>query len=226
MNGYRTVKINGVRVRPVLSTLLLGLGAAVSLSAGPILILAPPGGLSGLPGSTVGWGFTITNDADYIEITSSQFCVNPVNFPLVCPSPLTGAYTDIISTPPEDIIVGPPGALDDPSSKTQTFDAIADTGIGSFAIGPGASAGDSDVGQIVLTYNLTDLDPNDPNAIVLGTDLVLSANTSVTVTGTPEPATAALLAVALLTLMSQNLVPRAEPAPGISHAKTVASLRT
>ena len=86
------------------------------------------------------------------------------------------------------------------------------------------AAGDTTVGSTPITEKRQD--PNEPNTIVLGTDLVLSANTSVTVTGTPEPATAALLAVALLTLMSQNLVPRAEPAPGISHAKTVASLRT
>jgi hypothetical protein len=155
-----------------------------------------PADLTGAPGSTVGWGFTIDNDVDYIEITSSQFCLAPVNFPLVCPSPTTGTYTDIISTPPEDVIVGPPGGTD-PSSVTQDFDAIAGTGVGSFQINPAAVSGDSDVGQIVLTYNLTDLDPNDPNAVVLGTDLVLSANASVTVGTTPEPMTAGLLAVAL-----------------------------
>jgi hypothetical protein len=48
---------------------------------------------------------------------------------------------------------------------------------------------------------LTDLDPNDPNAQLLGTDLMLSASAAVTVTApiaTPEPPTAACMAAALL----------------------------
>jgi hypothetical protein len=186
---------------------LLCMGAAVSLSAGPALTLIPAD-LAGTPGSTVGWGFTIQNDAGYIEITSSQFCLSSVNFPLLCPStfPTTGTYIDIISTPPEDVILGPPGALDAPSSVTQDFNASTDMGVASFLIDPGATPGDSDVGQIVLTYNLSDLNPNnpnyDPNVDLIATDVVLSADASVTVlaSATPEPVTAGLLAVALLAM--------------------------
>lgn len=188
--------MNRILCRAAFTVLFFCLGAAVAL-AGPVLTLTPPNGLAGLPGSTAGWGFTITNDVGYIEITSSQYCVNPVNFPLVCTFSTLGTFTDFISSF-NDIIVGPTGAMDDPSSVSQVFDPIADTGIGSFAIDPGASIGDSDEGQIVLTYTLTDLDPNNPAAQVLGTDLVLSADTGVTVaSATPEPATAGLLVAAL-----------------------------
>ena len=181
---------------------LMWMGAGVSISASPVLTLTPSGDVSGAPGSTVGWGFTITNDTDYIEITSSQYCVNPVNFPLVCNSSALGTFNDFISTA-NDIIVGPPGGTD-PSSVSQSFDQVAMTGIGSFVISALDLVNSGDVGQIVLTYDLTSLDPNDPNAVSLGTDLVLSANASATVTGSssvPEPGTAGLMAAALAGLM-------------------------
>jgi hypothetical protein len=186
-----------MHVQRIPAGLILWLGAAVSLSASPLLTLTPSSDLSGPPGSVAGWGFSITNDADYIEITGAEFCANPVNFP--CASPTTGTFTDFISAF-NDIIVGPPGGTD-PSIVSQNFDVLAHTGIGSFEISPDVPAGASDVGQIVLTYNLTDLDPNDPNAQLLGTDLMLSANAAVTVSApipTPEPPTAACMAAALL----------------------------
>jgi hypothetical protein len=181
--------------RSAFGALLLCLGAAASLRATTVFTLTPSGDVSGTPGSTVGWGFTIQNDTDYVEITSAQYCVNPVNFPLVCTSSALGTFTDFISQF-NDIIVGPPGGTD-PSSVSQNFDPIGLTGIGSFAIDNGASGGDQ--GQIVLTYNLTSLDPRDPNAVPRGTDLAMSANASVTVTGgsVPEPGTAAMMVVAL-----------------------------
>ncbi len=177
--------------------MLVWVGAAVSLSAGPVLTLTPSGALIGTPGSTVGWGFTITNDADYVEITSAQYCVNPVNFPVVCNSSALGIFTDFISQV-NDVIVGPPGGTD-PSSVSQNFDSIAQTGVGSFAINNSAPIGAGDLGQIVLTYNLTSLDPNDPNAVSLGTDLVFAADASITVSegDMPEPGTAGLMLFAL-----------------------------
>ena len=63
--------------RLLVTTCLLSLPApaavTLSLSTNPLLF--------GLPGATSGWGFTLTNDTNYIEITSAQFCQNPVSFP-------------------------------------------------------------------------------------------------------------------------------------------------
>jgi hypothetical protein len=159
------------------------LGAAGTLPAAPILTLLPTSELGAAPG----WGFSISNDVGYIEITSARFCTGQVNFPTLCTPPDLGTFTDFISQF-NDIIVGPAGT--DTSTVAQAFDALDMTGIGSFDIAAGASG--SDVGQIVLTYRWTDLEPSDMNAVVLGNDLVLSANASVIV---PEPASAGLLLI-------------------------------
>ncbi len=174
--------------------LALGLIFAVSLSASPSFTLTPSGDISGLPGSTVGWGFTIQNDSGYIEITNSYYCADPFQYPVCDPSEV-GTYSDFISTD-NDIIVGPPGATDDPSTVSQDFDPGLLTGVGSFAIDPGATVGDQ--GEIVLIYTLTDVDPSDsPTSITTG--LVLSAAASVTVTASsvPEPGTVMLMLGAL-----------------------------
>ena len=185
----------GVRVLAV----LLGMGTLRLLSASPVLLLDPlSGDLSGPPGSLVGWGFTITNDSGYIEINSAQFCINPVVLP-GCNDPVTGTFTDIISGF-NDIVVGPPGGTD-PDSVTQSFDAIAETGIGSVQIDPLATPGTSDMGEIVLSYTLFTLDPNDPNTVVEGTGaLTADASVTVTVTASPEPGTAGLLAITMAAL--------------------------
>jgi hypothetical protein len=190
-----------MKFRSAFWVVLLWMGAAVSLSAATVFTLTPSGDVSGGPGSTVGWGFTITNDADYVQITSAQYCVNPVSFPALCNESGLGTFNDFISVD-NDIIVGPPGGTD-PSSVSQSFDPILLTGVGGFDIDGGAPVGAGDVGELVLTYDLTNLDPNDPNAVSLGTDLVLSANASVTVTGggVPEPGTAGLMLVALAGLV-------------------------
>jgi hypothetical protein len=197
--------------------LMVWMGAAVSISASPVLTLTPSGDVSGTPGSTVGWGFTITNDANYMEITSSQYCVNPVNFPVVCNPSALGMYNDFIG--PNGTIVGPPGGTD-PDTVSQSFDPIAMTGVGNFVINALDLVNSGDTGQIVLTYELYNLDPNDPNAVPLdnGQEQVLSANASVTVTGSsvPEPGTAGLMAAALAGLavglrkriISRNLLKR------------------
>src|SRR5579872_2152274 len=136
--------------RSAFRALLLWTVAAFSLSASPMLTLTPSGDAAGSPGSLpAGWGFMIQNDSNYIEITSAQYCVTPVNFPLVCNSSALGVFTDFISQF-NDIIVGPPGGTD-PSTASQNFDPVAMTGIGSFTIANGASIGAGDQGQIVLT---------------------------------------------------------------------------
>jgi len=167
------------------------MGAGGTVYASPILKLTPSPDLVGSPGSVKGWGFTLTNDFGFIEITAAQFCVNPA-----CTPSTLGTFIDFISVF-NDIIVGDASAPD-MGTESEPFDALAKTGIGSFAIS--TTAAGTDIGQIILTYNLTDLDPSDPNAVTLDTGLTVSANASVSTTGTPEPGTAGLifLPVALL----------------------------
>jgi len=188
-------KMSKTCYRTVFLGVLLSLGTTTALRAGPVPTLTPTGALSGAPGDTVGWGFQITNDANYIEITSASFCLSPVSFP-ACTLPTTGVFTDFISGY-NDIIVGFPGGTY-PATVGQSFNPTAFTGIGSFAIDAGAPIGAADVGAIVLTYDVFDADPNDPGANKLATDQVLTADSSVEVaSSTPEPATFGIFGLGL-----------------------------
>jgi len=176
--------------------------SAGCVSAAPILTLTASPDLSGGPGSIVGWGFTIVNDtADYLEFSSSQFCLNPVLLTpaLACTSTLTGVFNDIIVG--NDPIIGPHSTL------SEGFDEIGFTsGIGYFQIGPAAPSGSSDAGQIVLIYDGFDQNPNTGPAtqVLFSVPLATDASVSVSESATPEPATVALVAAtfAILAMIS------------------------
>jgi PEP-CTERM motif len=165
---------------------------------GTTLQLAPlSGALSGAPGSTVGWGFTITNTSNFLEVTGSDFCEGTIVSP--CPHSI-GTYNDFIGQF-NFVVVGP--APEESTSVTQTFNLAVKTGVGSFRINPAAVAGNSAVGQIVVTYDLFNLSPNDPafnpalNTVSTGNRL--TAPGSVTVAAaTPEPATLGLVGFAFV----------------------------
>ena len=99
-------------------------------AAATVTFSLPPLVLRALPGEISGWGFVIANDTNYIEITSAQYCVNPVSFP-ACTPPTLGTFTDFISGF-NDIIVGPTGGTL-PSSVAQAFHLPAHQKVGSFA---------------------------------------------------------------------------------------------
>ena len=174
------------------TALIAALLAALAgcLSASPVtLTLTPSGDLTGMPGDTVGWGFSIYNGTQYyVEFSSSNFCVSPV-IPNSCTAPTTGAFTDIIVN--NDPIIAPGDTL------SQSFDPVGfTTGLGYFAIDPGATLLSSDLGQIVLTYDGYNSDPSvSPDAVQYLFSQGLYADASVTVS--PEPATSGLLAVSL-----------------------------
>ncbi len=176
--------------------------SAGSVPAAPILTLTPSPDLSGGPGSIVGWGFTIVNDTpDYLEFSSSQFCLNPVILTpaLSCTSALTGVFNDIIVG--NDPIIGPHSTL------SEDFDAIGFTsGIGYFELGQSAAYPSSDTGQIVLIYDGYDQDPNTGPATQILFSVPLAADASVSVT--PEPATAVLVATMLAMLAMTNVLAR------------------
>jgi hypothetical protein len=86
---------------------------------------------------------------------------------------------------------------------------MALTGVGSFFINPLAQPEDKATGQIVLSYDLFSLSPNDPNfdptVDTLSNGNFLMAPASVTVTSTmmqtPEPGSFSLIACSLLAFL-------------------------
>jgi hypothetical protein len=181
--------------------LLLLVACSISPSyATPAFNVSPSGDLLGAPGSLIGWGFSLFNDTNYIEITSAQFCMEPVSFP-ACTAASQGSFTDYISQF-SDIVLGP-GEID-----SQAFNSSLLTGLGSFAIDLSASNLAMDSGQIILTYNVFDGNPNNPGVNLLLTDLTLSANASVTVDSStvPEPGTLILVGMALTAFIGARLL--------------------
>src|SRR5579875_495514 len=100
---------------------------STGLSAAPMLQLLPPSGyVSGLPGATVGWGFTLSNpDSDFLLVTGSSFDAGCKG----CPGPpaAVGSYTDFIGN--NFVIAGP---SPESQSVSQPFNASHQTGAGSF----------------------------------------------------------------------------------------------
>ncbi len=60
--------------------------AALSLTLDP-----PSGAIVGPAGSTVGWGFTLTNTSDFAVVSGSDFCVGVLTSPC---SNTFGTYSD------------------------------------------------------------------------------------------------------------------------------------
>lgn len=172
---------------------LMAITASAPASQAAAITLNPVGGaISGAAGSTVGWGFTLTNSTNFLVVTGSDFCVGPITSP--CSNSL-GTYADIIGDETSMVIVGP--SPENPS-LTQAFNLGLQAGVGSFHINSGASGSAS--GQIVVFYDLFSVDPNaagfnpELDTISVGNELTSAA--SVTVTGavsTPEPASLLLV---------------------------------
>lgn len=165
------------------SALFCGLSQAAST-----LTLDPPGGaISGTPGATVGWGFTLTNTMDYLVISSASFT----------PTTALGTFADFSAF--NFFVVGP---APDSTSVSQAFDAPSQRGIGSFSIDAAALVGTVASGQIAVTYDLYSVSPNDPlfdpdtDGLSFGNTLAVNASVSVV----PEPEIALLLAAGLIVL--------------------------
>ena len=173
------------------------LTAAISLGsvafAGPIqptFQLDPAGGtVTGSPGNTIGWGFTLTNTVNWLVVTGSQFTPNLV----------LGTYADFIG--PNFVVVGP---SPDFTSVSQSFDPDLFTGTGAFTIDPLAGVNSTATGQLVLTYDLYSVSPNDSNfdpfldTVSLGNTSV--ANATIQVVGAPEPDLSWALGILLIAI--------------------------
>ena len=176
--------------RLFLFSALMGMLFSITAQAAPTLQLDPPGGaISGSPGSTIGWGFSLSNTENYLVVTSAAF-----------ESAATlGTFTDFISAA-NFFVVGPA-----PSASTvwaQPFDATMQLGIGSFAIDPGTPLGSVASGQIVLTYDLFSRSPLDtlfnPDTDTLANGNVLTAFSSIS--AVPEPETWSIMLTGVVVL--------------------------
>jgi hypothetical protein len=169
--------------------------AAAPLHAAPVLSLNPLNGeLTGNPGQVVGWGFTISNNTDFLLITSADYLTTTG----------IGVFSDFVSV--QFFVVGP---APEESIWTEDFNLGATTGIGSYTISPTAPVGALSTGTIELTYDLYSLSPNDPNfdpsKDTLSTGTVLSAPASVAAS-TPEPGTISLVGLGLLLAWTRRRV--------------------
>jgi hypothetical protein len=163
-------------------TALLAVGTCMPLTADVTFTLDPVGGaVSGTPGGVVGWGFTFLNDTNFAVLSSSDFVSGTA----------VGTYVDYFQNYYD--IVGP---LPESDTLTETFDAGMMTGTGEFDIDPSAVVGAEWDGTIQLTYDLYNVDPNDPGfdptADLVASGLTVSADASIDVvapgSSVPEPA--------------------------------------
>lgn len=191
-------------IRLTLASVALLLGVSPCAEAAVTLDLNPAGGsIAGVPGSTVGWGFTLANDTNYLVVTESQFCLSPVNTPL-CTLSNIGTFSDIIGN--AFIVVGPAGppAFEQPA-VTQPFNVNTPSGTGSFVIYGNALPGSVNAGEIVVHYDLYTRSPNDPSfnptTDLISTQNFITAAAQVSVTNVPEPATLGLTGAAALLLV-------------------------
>ena len=186
------------KIKSAFNVICLAAGMAATLGAAPTLTLSPNGNLTGAPGVTVGWGFTLTNNLNWVEVVQAQFCLDAVVVnPCFNASP---RFTDIISNPPNDVIVGPGGSV------TQVYNPVLNLGLGSYTIDPASINGAVVSGKILLTYNTFNADPN-AGGMQTGFNDAISVNASVTASSVPEPASAGLVGLALLGLAVRSRRP-------------------
>jgi hypothetical protein len=177
--------------RVLILTLLLGLTVSASSQALPLLVLDPTNGaVAGVPGATVGWGFSITNtDNNFLVVTGARFDTKSN----------IGTFTDFISAS-NFVVVGP---LPENSSVNQALNVASAQGLGCFTISPGTLTAYTASGDIVISYDLFTMSPNDqnfdPGTAVISSGNQLFAAASVTVLDpavVPEPSTIILLGLA------------------------------
>jgi hypothetical protein len=176
----------------VLLFLLIVVGCLAGNAEMVMITTDPPGGaVTGSPGQTVGYGFTITNSTAYYLLFDNSYFCEPGQDPAstTCTQSL-GTYQDYIANNGTEIAPM--------SSLSESFNANTMTGFGAYNISPTAMVGATDSGNLVATYMEYQGDPFSGGTQVSG-DIELSAPASVTVTPvstTPEPSSAILAALA------------------------------
>ena len=178
--------------------------------ASALITLDPPGGvISGVPGALVGWGFTLTNGADWVSIDSVT--AENETSPLGAAGQGFTSYMDLLGglsngvTPPDqtwalNFSPGSPG-----------------TGLGQYSIDPGTPFGASDSGDFVIYYDEFSADPNTCGSCYLDTLQLFDTNGSpsaftidVSPSEVPEPAPSELVIVGCISLLVRRLTGRSK----------------
>lgn len=183
--SYDLTKIRRTSVVRIIGPLLFLLAGCSQASAGTVdITLIPSSNIRGLPGDTVGWGFTITNNtAGWLFFTGSSLTESNV----------IGTYTDFFSNNSGNDLSGAL-ALVDPNTSwgPVAFDNTSSAGVGSYLIDPGTSLFADDNGTITITYASFDCNPNICSPTETDTSLTASFDIFV---ATPEPSAAVPLAL-------------------------------
>ena len=162
-----------------LGAILLGSGF---LQASPILTTVPgSGAVIGKPGSSVGWGFTVTPDANYSLSAIASFLVDETN-------PALGTWNDVISYQG-----GPDGGVLLPTSAAWTENFSYNTnpaniaGLGFYQIGANALVGQSDSGLIHIDFELDSVSPACLGCYVTTESVEVPFTVTVASASAPEP---------------------------------------
>ena len=151
------------------------------------------GSVSGAPGDTVGWGFTVTNDSalEWIVVTGSTLYTNKDYNPGYTGATPWGTYTDLMSNSiTYDTPLGPTSSLTLPFAPG----ANPQTGAGSFAIDIATPYNDQAIGYIVFDYQVFTENP----ALNYSAPYTFASSPQINVAiSTPEPSTYALLCISL-----------------------------
>src|SRR5579883_2041647 len=189
------------RCAKTLFTFMLGIAAA---SGSPLFTTGVIGGetdsllihldpviypISGGPGATIGWGFSVqwTASQNYISFTGSSLgsvLSGETN------SSLLAAYTDFIGANS-----GPDGIALGPGTWNQKFDPAAGTGVGAYQISLSAVPNAVDTGQITFNFDVYSGNPVGSGSY-LGSFSYYGPSTAFSVVITPEPGTLGLLTCA------------------------------
>ena len=182
-------------MKRLLSLTALAVALTGVLAAAPVLTLDPSNGVvSGAPGSTVGWGFSLSNDSGFLVPSLVVFCEGAFN--AGC-TPTFGTFTDFAAQFQLNV-VGP--------TVTEAFNNMTQQGIGSFTINANAPVGVTDVGTIFLVYDTFSCDITDTNCNPTQTAFsqLLSAPVSVQVVSAaavPEPGSGGMVVIGVALLV-------------------------
>lgn len=164
----------------IVRAIIFGAFVAATIHAAPFLTLLPPGAdLTGAPGGLVSWNLKIDNIGDWLLINSIRYdTASPV-----------GTFVDMIT--PVAPALSPSGSIT--GELAYSLDTLVPIGTLSF-------------GQVIVTYTLLAIDPDDPgfnpdsDILLDGAEIGVDASVTIAETAIPEPSALALSALGLAAL--------------------------